>query len=74
MKEFTYNYSKLRGRIREVFGSEKEFATKLGTSDTAMSLILNNKAQFRQDQIRKSCVLLKITPTKIGDYFFCEES
>lgn len=74
MKEFTYNYSKLRGKIRELYGSEKEFASALGISDTALSLVLNNKAQFRQDQIRKSCTLLKITPNKIGENFFCEES
>ena len=74
MKEFIYNYNKLRGRIRELYGSEKEFASELGISDTAMSLLMNNKAQFRQDQIRKSCTLLKITPNKIGEYFFCEES
>ena len=73
-REFTYNYGKLRGKIREVYGSEKAFALDLGTTDTAMSLILNNKAQFRQDQIKRSCTLLKITPTKIGEYFFCEES
>lgn len=69
-----YNYSKLRGRIRQVYGSEKNFAEEIGISATQVSLILNNKAEFGQSTIKLSSKLLGIKPKEIGEYFFCERS
>lgn len=67
-----FDYSKLRGKIREVFGNEKSFATALEISDTTLSLIFNNKSEFRQSQIKHACSLLDIPAEEIDDYFFCE--
>ena len=69
----TFNYSKLRGRIKEKFGNEKDFAVALGMSDTNLSLIFNNKAQFKQITIKKAVALLEIPPEEIDSYFFCVE-
>lgn len=65
-----FEYAKLRGKIKEVFGTEKSFAEKLGTTSTTISLILNNKAEFTQSAIIKSAEELGIEPEQISDYFF----
>ena len=65
-----FEYAKLRGKIKEVFGTEKSFAAELGTTSTTISLILNNKAEFTQSAIIKSAEKLGIEPEQISDYFF----
>ena len=41
-----YDYSKLKGKIRETFEKQSEFATALGISDASLSNKLNNKNFF----------------------------
>lgn len=43
----SYDYSKLRGKIVEVFGKNEPFATAMDMSERTLSLKLN-RAQFRQ--------------------------
>ena len=38
-----YNYNKLKGKIRECFPTQTEFAQKLGISNTSLSNKLNNE-------------------------------
>lgn len=70
-----YDYSMLRGRIRELFGSEKNFAIELKKSEIAMSAgtfnsRINNKSYFKQEEINVICILLKIKLEEIHIYFF----
>lgn len=65
-----YNYSKLRGRITELFGTQKVFATAVGFTSTRVSLILNGRAFLDQKSIEKWVEALKIEPEEIGAYFF----
>lgn len=37
-----YDYRKLRGRIKEKFGTQSEFSKKLGLSEVSVSNKLNN--------------------------------
>ena len=37
-----YDYRKLRGRIREMFGTQANFAKKIGLSEVSVSNKLNN--------------------------------
>lgn len=37
------NYAKLRGRIRELYNSEKNFAESIGKTQNWLSKILNEK-------------------------------
>jgi hypothetical protein len=69
-----YDYSKLRGRIREVYGTEGAFAKAIGKSGPTLSQIFSGKAEFWQSDIKTACTLLKIPPTKISDYFFSVKS
>lgn len=68
-----FNYSKLRGKIREVFGTQEVFAEKLGIGRVSLSQRLNNILEFTQQEIFKSCSLLEIPLEEISLYFFCLE-
>lgn len=70
-----YDYSLLRGRIRELFGSEKNFARELRNSELTMSTgtfnsRINGNTYFKQPEIQTICKLLKIKLEEIILYFF----
>ncbi len=65
-----YNYSKLNGKIIEICGSQGEFARLMEVSERTISLKLNNKVMFKQNEITKACQILKINQDEILDYFF----
>lgn len=65
-----YDYSKLKGRIKERFLTQSEFAKKLGISDASLSYKLNNKTVFDQDQIQDSIEIFDLTAQETMDYFF----
>lgn len=71
MNEF--DYSKLRGKIKEVFGTEGNFAKALLLSSTALSQKLNNVVPFTQHEINRACDLLGIPLEFIPVYFFTEK-
>lgn len=66
----SYDYRKLRGRIKERFGTQEKFAEVLRMSPVALSQRLNNVTKFTQDEISKSCQLLAIPDAEIRFYFF----
>lgn len=68
-----FNYSKLRGRIVEKFGTQVSFSKALGVSERTLSLKLNNKIFFSQDEISKISELLDIQTDEIQFYFFEKE-
>ena len=65
-----FSYDKLRGRIREKFGTQDEFAKKLGMSRTSLNLKLNNVSEFTQKEILRAASLLGISLSEIDEYFF----
>lgn len=67
-----YDYSKLRGRIIEKFGSIKAFAKAYGLSYVTMSNKLNGKVGISSDDIVKMSKpeLLDIPPAEYHLYFF----
>lgn len=69
----SFNYSKLRGRIIEKFGTQGCFAKELGVSERTLSLKLNNRIFFSQDEITKISELLNISSDEIQVYFFEKE-
>ena len=68
-----FDYSKLRGRIVEVYGSNSRFVAEFGGTIQNFSLKLNNKIQFSQNDIRKIIKMLNIPLEDIGTYFFTEK-
>ena len=65
-----FDYSKLRGKIREVFKTQSAFAEAIGMSSTSLSAKLNNNVEFSQKEIDKASDLLKIKKEEIPVYFF----
>lgn len=65
-----FEYSKLQGKIKEVYGTQGEFAAAMGVSSVSLSDKLNNKSNFTQPQINKACELLGIRTRDIPLYFF----
>jgi len=70
MTEVKFDYSKLKGRIREIFDTQSAFAEAMGMSTTSLSAKLNNKIEFSQKEMDKASNLLKIKKEEIPVYFF----
>lgn len=68
-----FDYSKLRGRIREYYGTEASFAANLGIGRVSLSKRLNNELDFSRIEILRTRDLLNIPTEEIGDYFFKEK-
>lgn len=71
-----FDYSKLKGKIIELYGTQGNFSEKLKLSDTAVSNKLNNKVPFTQPEIYKILKLLGFDPKEdnfsitLKQYFF----
>lgn len=70
MKKVFFDYSKLAGRIREKFGTQKVFAEKMGMSEGTVSMKLSNYYYFSQAEIEKAIKLLDLEPGTVTEYFF----
>lgn len=68
-----FDYSRLRGKIKEVYGRQEDFATAMILSNVSLSAKLNNKVPFTQSEINKACELLGIPLEFIPVYFFIEK-
>lgn len=68
-----YDYRKLRGRIKEICGTQVAFAKKVGRSNPYISNVLNGQAYFSQNDIEVSSKVLGITSEEIGTYFFTQK-
>lgn len=65
-----FDYSKLRGKIREIYNTQEKYAKAMDLSETTVTNKLNNITYFSQLEIVKSVALLKIPVNDIGAYFF----
>ncbi len=64
------NNNKLRGKIIEHYGSQREFAKALDVSEQTVVAKLNGHTSFSQKDIVKWCELLHINSNDIVAYFF----
>jgi hypothetical protein len=68
------NYSKLKGKITEVFGTNKDFAAAMGMDAASISFRLNNQIPWKHEEIEKACSLLGIPIQEVHLYFFSRKS
>lgn len=54
------NYAKLRGKIREVYGTQEAFAEAIGMNTVSLSQRLNGKLEWKISEIAKACEVLGI--------------
>ena len=69
-EKIIYNYDRLKGKIREKRLTCKEFAEKIGISETGLYNIFNNKYCFRQENIDRGKEILELSDSEVCLYFF----
>jgi len=62
-------YRKLRGLIREKYGTQAAFAAAMGMSNTTLSAKLNGKTDWVRAEMEQACRLLGISAEVIPAYF-----
>lgn len=65
-----FDYSRLKRRIKERFGSFAKLAGELGVTQKTLSQKLNNKSFFTQKEITKILFLLDVELIWAKEYFF----
>lgn len=68
-----YDYSKLKGRIKEILGSQDKYAEILGVSNASVSAKLNGKVPISITEMDISIEALKISKEEIYSYFFTKK-
>ena len=69
----SFDYRKLVGKIKEVCGTQNDFAKKIGIGRVSLSHRLNNKLEFSQNEINRSVEVLGLKKEEIPLYFFSEK-
>ena len=69
----SFDYSKLKGKIVEKYGTQTAFAHAMGVSKNVLSGKMKNKTRFTTDEIVSMIALLDIPECEIGKYFFTQE-
>lgn len=69
-----YDYSKLRGLIREHFGTNAKFAAALGIGLTTLHSRLNGETYFNQEEIRRANSFFGVTDPVESDRIFFTHS
>ena len=65
-----FDYSRLRGRIVEIFGTQACFAVAMGWSERTLSLKMNGLRAWKQPDICKAVDLLKLSDKDIQSFLF----
>ena len=68
-----FDYSKLYGKIREVFGTQEAFADAMELSRSAVNKRLMQSVEWKSPEIVKACDLLNIDLTEAHLYFFVKK-
>lgn len=67
------SYAKLRGKIREVFGTNGAFADAIGIDSSTLSMKLNNNTPWKREEIEQACLQLGIPIEEVYLYFFSQK-
>lgn len=70
MPNYEYDYSALRGRIKEKVGTEGEFAKRINRSRNYVSKIFQGMTYFRAKDVVNASKVLELEPEQIGPYFY----
>lgn len=67
------NHDKLKGKIKEILGTQGKLAEKMGLDETTISNKINSNTYFTQKEILNICSILNISFNEIPEYFFKEK-
>ena len=65
-----FETEKLKGRIKEKFGTQKAFAEALGISESTLCRLLMEGLDWKASTMTKAVDLLEIPASQVNDYFF----
>ena len=65
-----FDYGKLRERIRDKQATQTDLANALNLSKKTISLKMNGKISWKQEEIFKLLQFLDIPSEQVSDYFF----
>lgn len=68
-----FDYSKLRGKIKEVFGTQEKFADAMSMSTVTLSAKLNGRVNWTQAEMNLTCDLLGVPYEFIPILFFTKK-
>lgn len=74
MERVVFDYSKLDGKITEVFKTRSNFADAMGISKGALSNKLNGVSRLSAEDMFQAMKLLEISGDEIMPYFFTPKS
>lgn len=69
-KEYNYDYTELRARIKKKYGTMVKFAEAMGCPSSTLSMRINNKAEWPQGEILKAKQLLGISNRDLATFFY----
>ena len=55
-----YNFDKLKGKIKEMYGTQNDFAAAIEMAPNTLSAKLNKQFEFSSNEISKAIELLEI--------------
>lgn len=64
------SYAKLRGRIKEMYGTQAAFAKSLEMDPSSLSGKLTGKTEWTRIEIERACGLLGVPLAEAYLYFF----
>jgi hypothetical protein len=67
------SYAKLRGRIKEKFGTNAAFAEAMDIDASSLSAKLNNGSPWKREEIELACELLEVPIEEVHLYFFTQK-
>lgn len=73
MRDVFY-YRKLKGKITEKCGTQREFAEKMGLSENSVSNKLSRNRNWTQDEMLKACEILSIPVSKMHLFFYGDDA
>lgn len=73
-QNIVFDYSKLKGRIVEKYGSQKNFYKALGWNNSSLAMKLAGKTKFTIYEIPMLCEMLEIPIEQLGVYFFTQST
>lgn len=69
-EDIVFDFSKLRGRIKEIYGTQTAFAVAMLMNEATLSNKLNNNVEFSPKEIIRACLLLSVELKDVNLYFF----
>lgn len=69
-EDIIFDFSKLKGRIKEIYSTQSAFATAMLMSEATLSNKINNNVEFSPKEIVRALLLLSIDFNEVKEYFF----